>query len=55
MKMKIGLTLACMNMKKLAMMLQKTGKLDGIPSNLLCYIQVFLDFEQKKRAISAFA
>lgn len=55
MEMKVGLTFACMNIKKLAMMLQKTGKLNSIPSSLLQNLQVFLKYRQKKRVIHAFA
>lgn len=55
MQMKVGLTFACMNMKKLAMMLERTGRLKGISLTFFAEIMKFYPKYAIKRAISACA
>jgi len=55
MRMKVGLTFACMNMKKLAMMLQKTGKLLGKTKTFFDILINLFKKSPKKNAIGAFA
>ncbi len=52
MRMKVGLTFACMNMKKLAMMLQRTGQLDTIAKTIFKYL---LKIWKNENAISCLA
>jgi len=53
--MKVGLTFACMNMKKLAIMLQKTGRLLGKTKTFFDILINLFKKSPKKNAIRAFS
>ena len=47
MEMKVGLTFVCMNLKKLAKMLQRTGKMEGILPSFLRMLGLLTSEERK--------
>jgi len=51
MEMKVGLTYACMNLKKLARILKKKGWLPGAPTSFFLQFQVFLQNPDTKRKV----
>ena len=47
MEMKVGLTFACMNLKKLAKMIQRTGLKEGIFASFYRIIEIFIPSKRK--------
>ncbi len=52
MEMKVGLTYACMNLKKLAGILRRRGLLPTVPTSFICFIaSYFIHIDGKRKAV----